>query len=61
MGWGPQRGAALVAPSLRKAVAEKAKERTDIMKELRKQNEELRLRKPKKDPKAKGKGKGDAE
>ena len=46
MGWGPQRGAALVAPSLRKAVAEKAKERADIMKELRKQNEEIRLRKP---------------
>jgi len=54
-GWGPQRGAALVAPSLRRHVATSARERVEVMKELRKQGEELRLKYPKK-PKARARG-----
>ncbi|CAK0792456.1 unnamed protein product, partial [Prorocentrum cordatum] len=46
MGWGPGRGRALVAPTLVKHVAEKARDKASVYKELRKHNEELRLRKP---------------
>ncbi|CAK0790534.1 unnamed protein product, partial [Prorocentrum cordatum] len=46
MGWGPGRGRALVAPTLVKHVAEKARDKASVYKELRKHNEELRLRRP---------------
>ena len=60
MGWGPQRGGALVAPQLTKFVATKAKEKAEVLKEQRKFQEEMRLRRPPKLPKggAKGDGKG---
>ena len=53
MGWGPQRGGALVAPHLRRHVAERARDRAAWMKETRKANEEAQLRRP-----GKGSGKG---
>jgi len=46
MGMGPGRGAALVAPGLRKHVSSKAKERADLMKERRKLGEEIALKRP---------------
>ena len=69
MGWGVQRGGALVAPALSRMAAGKASERSSIMKEKRKLMEETRLRRPASawppNPKAKaygedpdGKGKG---
>ena len=63
MGWGTQRGGALVNPALQKHVAERARERTAVLKETRKYQEERRLVQPKfqakGDPKApKGLGKG---
>ncbi len=45
MGWGQQRGGALVAPQLSKFAAERAKERASILKEQRKYAEEMRLKK----------------
>ena len=63
MGWGVQKGAALIAPHLKRHVADRARERASILKETRKHQEELRLRRParKSDhPKGKGgKGKGE--
>ncbi len=62
MGWGAQRGGALVAPQLYKHVATKAKEKAAVMKETRKHQEELALRRKqgqggqKGDSKGKGKG-----
>ena len=60
MGWGPQRGAALVAPATLRHTAGIAKERAEIMKERRKLGEDLKLRAaPRKTPKGqKGGGKG---
>ena len=60
MGWGIQRGGAIVAPSLTRHAANKAGERSNIMKEQRKLLEELRLRRPPKGPKGKGKGQAEA-
>ena len=62
MGWGPQRGAALVAPSTLKYASDKARDRAAILKEGRKLAEELKLRKsPLKAPKGpKGGHKGDS-
>ena len=63
MGWGVQRGGALVAPVLSKMAAGKAAERSSVMKEKRKLMEEIRLKRPittppgpgpKADPKSKG-------
>ena len=45
MGWGVQRGGALVAPSLTRRAAQRASERSSILKENRKLQEEVRLRK----------------
>ena len=56
MGWGPGRGKALVAPTLVKHVAEKARDKASVYKELRKHNEELRLRRPPRGPKKEGQG-----
>ena len=62
MGWGPQRGSALVAPQLRWHVADKAKDRAAVLKEMRKHQEELRLRRPNPKGSSKGKAKtGEAE
>eukprot|EP00959_Pyramimonas_sp_CCMP1952_P229946 4807672-Pyramimonas_sp.AAC.1 len=41
MGWGPGRGRALVAPTLVRHAAEKARDKASVYKELRKHNEEL--------------------
>ena len=57
MGWGVQRGGALVSPLLTRHAATKAAERSSILKEKRKYAEEMRL---KKTPKGKGKGDGPA-
>ena len=70
MGWGVQRGGALVAPALSRMAAGKASERSNIMKEKRKLMEEIRLKRPApawtprtkvkpdgEDPKGKGRGK----
>ena len=46
MGWGIQKGGALVSPALTRFAANKAAERSSIMKEKRKFAEEMRLRKP---------------
>ncbi len=51
MGWGIQKGGALVSPALTRFAASKAAERSSILKEKRKFAEEMRLRKP-----ASGKG-----
>ena len=56
MGWGVQRGGALIAPGLSRHAANKAAERTSVLKEQRKWNEEVRLRRSKKPSKGKGKG-----
>ena len=56
MGWGVQRGGALVAPALTRHAATRASERSSVLKEQRKYMEELRLRAPPKRPKGKGKG-----
>jgi hypothetical protein len=53
MGWGVQRGGALVAPTLSRHTAAKAAERSCLLKEKRKHAEEMRLRKP---PKGSAKG-----
>ena len=58
MGWGVQRGGALVAPVLSKMAAGKAAERSSIMKEKRKLMEEIRLKRP--TPGPNGYPKGDA-
>jgi hypothetical protein len=62
MGWGVQRGGALVAPQLSKHAAQKVGERATFMKEQRRYMEEMRLKKPTNrpsppnaNPKAKGK------
>jgi hypothetical protein len=55
MGWGVQRGGALVAPTLSRHTAAKAAERSCLLKEKRKYAEEMRLRKP-----GKGNAKGTA-
>jgi hypothetical protein len=61
MGWGVQRGGALVAPSLSKHAAAKATERYSVIREQRKFAEEMRLKKvPARQP-GKGSGKGNAE
>ncbi|CAK0794405.1 unnamed protein product, partial [Prorocentrum cordatum] len=44
MGWGVQRGAALVAPSIKKRAADAARDRAAVLKEGRKLEEEIRLR-----------------
>ncbi len=54
MGWGVQKGGALVAPTLTRHAAARAAERAVILKEKRKFAEEMRLRKPG----GKGSGKG---
>ena len=46
MGWGIQKGGALVSPALIRFAANKAAERSSILKEKRKFAEEMRLRKP---------------
>ena len=46
MGWGVQRGGALVAPQLTRMAATKAREKSEMMKETRKMQEEMRLRRP---------------
>ena len=56
MGWGVARGTALVAPHLRRHVADRARERASVMKELRKQKEETRLRPSGRGGKTDGKG-----
>ena len=53
MGWGVQKGGALVAPRLSRHTAAKAAERSALLKEKRKFAEEMRLRRP-----VKGNGKG---
>ena len=46
MGWGVQRGGALIAPALSRMAAGKSAEKSSIMKEKRKLMEETRLRRP---------------
>jgi len=58
MGWGVQKGGALVSPALTKHAAGRAAERSSILKEKRKYAEEMRLRRP--TPKPKGTEKGAA-
>ena len=57
LGWGAQRGGALIAPTLKRFVAEKARDKAAVMKEGRKLQEELKLLKPY-HPKQKGESKG---
>ena len=45
MGWGVQRGGALVSPALTRHAANRASERTAVLKERRKFAEEMRLKK----------------
>ncbi len=60
MGWGAQKGAALVAPVVQRLAADKAKDKVAILKEQRKFAEEMRLRRTKATPDpTKGKGKGE--
>ena len=54
MGWGVQRGGALVCPGLSKHAAARAAERSNLLRENRRFAEEMCLQKPK--SKAKGKG-----
>ncbi|CAK0908034.1 unnamed protein product, partial [Prorocentrum cordatum] len=49
MGWGVQRGAALVAPSIKERAADAARDRAAVLKGGRKLDEEIRFRKPKGD------------
>lgn len=56
MGWGTGRGRDMVAPGLRRFVADSARERATVLKEMRKQKEEQRLRKPAGGKKGGGKG-----
>ncbi|CAK0825859.1 unnamed protein product, partial [Prorocentrum cordatum] len=44
MGWGVQRGAALVAPSIKRRAGDAARDRAAVLKEGRKLEEEIRLR-----------------
>lgn len=46
MGRGTGRGRTMVAPGLRRFVADRARERATVLKEMRKQREEQRVRKP---------------
>lgn len=58
MGWGTGLGRAMVAPRLRRFVADRARERATVLKEMRQQKEEQRLRKPEGGKKGGGKGNG---
>ena len=56
MGWGPGRGEALVVPILVKHAAEKTRDKGSVHQELRKHDEEIRLRRPPMGPKKGGQG-----